>query len=285
MVLTEIFKKLLFPISSEFFQENVAKRIKKFVEIFGSDVYVVYIIEEKILKKMEDVAEPFLTEEQRKEIEENLIEKNREIADIVFNKLNNYIEQFERKVVVGEFSEEIIKSVREYNATCVVMGYEKDCFLKYRLFETLNIPIWVEIGKRSENVLGVCTNLAPNVRVPTLTLQIAEKFGYKPYLVYIIDAEEKVEVDEKGRKMERSIEELLEKAKEFAKKYENLVIDISVGALENEIVKYADRVNADLVIIGREAKKKRVFGGRILKEKGIKKELAEKIRHSVLFLN
>ena len=66
MVLTEIFKKLLFPISSEFFQENVAKRIKKFVEIFGSDVYVVYIIEEKILKKMEDVAEPFLTEEQRK---------------------------------------------------------------------------------------------------------------------------------------------------------------------------------------------------------------------------
>ncbi len=275
----EIFKRLLFPISSEFFPEIVINRIEDFIEKFNSKVFVVYIIEEKILRKIEEVAEPFLTEEQRKRIEKDVIERNKEIANIIFNKLRKHID-FEKKIVIGEFSDKVIENVKEYEATCVIMGYEKECFLKYRLFEKLHIPIWVEIGKMSKNILGVCSNLAPNIRVPKITLSLAKKLGYNPFFVYIVDVEEKVEVDEKGNKMKRSLEELIRKAKKFAEEYGKYArVEIAVGALEEEIIKFAKRLNADVIVIGREMKKRRIFG------KGLKKEIADRINHSVFFLN
>lgn len=276
----EIFKKLLLPISSEFFNESVVKRAKKIIDIFSSELVVAYIVEEKTLKKMDEITMPFFAERQRKEIEEEIINENKEVAEILFEKIKNITGNFEKIIVVGEYSDEINKIVKEKKITCVITAFEKECFLKYRLFEMLHIPLLVEFGEGGKNILGVCSNLAPNVRVPKFTLEIAEKFRYKPHFVYIIDKDELVEVDEEGNKIERDLEYLKNRAKEFASRYEKFApIEITVGAIENEMIKYADRINADLVIIGREMKRKSLFG------KELKRELVERIKHSLLFLN
>jgi len=87
-------------------------------------------------------------------------------------------------------------------------------------------------------------------------------------------------VDEKGVKRERTMEELRQAAEKFAAKYKKYAdVKIAVGSIEGEAAKYADEVNADVVIIGREMKKRKIFS------REIKKEMIEKIKHSLLFLN
>ena len=54
------------------------------------------------------------------------------------------------------------------------------------------------------------------------------------------------------------------------------------GSLEKETIKAAEKINANLVIVGREQKKKGLLG---LPVKNLKKKLAEKCEYSILFLN
>ena len=276
----EIFKKLLLPISSEFFNENVIERVKNIVEVFGSELVVAYIVEKKTMKKVDEVAELFLTEEQRKEMEEEVINESKLIASHFFERIEKEIGKHENMIVFGEYSEEIKKIVEEKKITCVVTSFEKECLIKYRLFEMLSVPILVEFGRGEKKILGVCSNLAPNKRVPKITLEMAEKMNYEPFFIYIIDKEEKVEVDEYGHKIERDLDYLKMKAKEFIEKYKDkAIIRMSIGTIENEMAKYADEINADLVVIGREMKRKGIFG------REIKREMVEKVKHSLLLLN
>lgn len=273
----EIFKRLLLAISSEFFSESIIRRVKKIAKKFESKVYFIYVIEKKTLRKFEEVAEPFLTDAQRREIEKNVIEEKNMIAKEIYEKLKG-IDKFE--ISIGEFSDEVLKASAKYNATCIIIGFEKECFLKYRLFKMATVPILVDIGEGGKNILGICTNLAPNLRVPKYTIEIAKNFDYTPYLFYVIDIEDKVEIDEKGMKKEKSIEELEERAREFIKGYEDMAkVKIKVGVLEETIKESAEEVNADLVIVGREMKKRKIFS------KGTKMEILNKMKHSLLFLN
>jgi hypothetical protein len=54
------------------------------------------------------------------------------------------------------------------------------------------------------------------------------------------------------------------------------------GSLEKETIKIAEEINACLVIVGREQKRKGALG---LPVKNLKKKLAEKCEYSVLFIN
>ncbi len=277
----EIFKRLLLPISSEFFPENAVRRIAELAGKFDSEVLIVYIIEQKTIEKMEHVAEIFLTDEQRKEIEKEIVEQSKMLAgEIIFKNVKPMINNFEERITFGEFSEEVKKISEEQKTTCVITGYEKGCLLRYRLFENMNIPVWVEMKKSKKHVLGVCTNLAPNKRVPSLTLELAECFGYVPHLLYVVDKEEKVEVDEEGRKTERKLSELLEKAEEFLDKYKGKMhTHFSEGILEEEIIKYSKEIDPDVIIIGREMKKRKIFC------REMKREIVDKLENSLLFLN
>jgi len=275
----ETFKRLLLPISSEFFSDNVAKRASKIANIFGSEIYVVYIMEEKAFRKMEEVAEPFLTEKQRKEMEGSVIGRSKEIAKIIFERISKYIPEFENEVVVGEFSDIIFEKIEKHDPTCIVVGFEKECLLKYRFLENVRIPVWIEIGE-GENILGVCSNLAPNVRVPNFTIEFAKIFGKKAYLLYVIDKKEMVEVDEQGFKKPSNMEKLKQRAEEFVEKYRSFAdVTVKIGDIEEEVMKYTKEIDADVAIVGREMKKRSIFC------KEYKKEMAEKIKHSLLFLN
>ena len=76
------------------------------------------------------------------------------------------------------------------------------------------------------------------------------------------------------------MEKLKQKAEEFVEEYKNSAnVRIAIGNIEEEVAKYADEINADIAIVGREMKKRSIFC------KEFKKEMAEKIKHSLLFLN
>jgi len=275
----EIFRRILLPISSEFYSEGLIQRAAEFKRKFGGEVIAVYIVEEKTIRRMEEVSEPFLTEEQRKEMEKNIFEKSKEMAEIIFSKAEEYLQDFQREISIGEFSDVILEKMEKHGASCIMIGFEKDCMLKYRFLERVKIPVWVEIGK-GENILGVCSNLAPNIKVPSFTIKFAEAMEKRPYLLYIIDTSEMVEVDENCVKKPCSMERLMEKAKEFKEKYEHIArIEIRKGGIEEEAANFADEINADVAIVGREMKKRGIFS------KEFKKEMAEKIKHSLLFLN
>ena len=268
------------PISSEFPPKNIFGRAKKFSEIFGSKIYILYITEEKTLRKVEEVAEPFLTEEQLKKMENSIIDKNKEIADIIFEKVKNKFPVFNVETTYGEFSDEIIKFSEKNDITCIITEFEKECFLNYTLFEKIKIPVWVEAGEGGKVVMGVCSNLAPNIRVPDITLKIATAFGYDSKLLYIIDIEEKAEVDERGFKKEKSLEELQKGAEKFAKKHEkNFRVEIAIGSIEEKVAEFAEKFNPDVIVVGREMKKRKLFC------KELKLEMIEKLKNSLLFLN
>ena len=275
----EIFRKLLLPISSEFFSEDMVRRASELSKIFGSEIYVLYIVEEKTLKKMEEVLQPFLTDEQRKRVEKEIENMMSGIAEIVFERVEKMIPSFTRHVRMGEFSDVVRDFVDSHDISCIIMGFEKECFVRYRLLESLSIPIWVENGDGSI-VVGACSNLAPNVKVPLFTMELAEKLGREAHLLYIIDVTEKVEVDEHGNKMERSVEELRNAAEDFRRKYgERARVEVVEGRMEEEIVRYARKNNAHVTIVGREMKKRGVLS------KELRKEMVEKIKNSILFLN
>ena len=176
---------------------------------------------------------------------------------------------------VPEISEEIEKAIAGYEATIVVMGFEKWNVLKYRLFEKLKIPIWVAAGG-GDVVVGACSNLAPNMKVPKFIKDFSKATNYKAILLYIIDTEDKILVNENGERIKADIDELRERAKKFAEKYKK--VEIREGVFEEELVKFADEVNAGLIVIGREMKKRRML-------KEVRKDIVKNLHHSVLFLN
>lgn len=277
----DIFNRLLVPLSSEFPSQHVVRRAGMLAEAFGAQVTVIYIIEEKTLKKMEDVARTFLTEQQRAEMEHRVVDTNKTLAeDVIFKQVQPLIRDFERDVVVGEFSEETVKAAHATGATCIVTGYERYCLLKYRLIDEMDIPLWVEQEAGGPHVLGICSNLAPNKRVPDVTLALARTFGYTPHLLYVVDTQEQVEVDEHARKTECTLPELTERAHALLGRYEGKAeTHFASGVLEDEIISHAHRIDPDVVIIGREMKRKRMFS------RDLKHDMVAKLPTSLLFLN
>ena len=275
----DIFRRLLLPVSSEFFSEDAVRRAKKFVDVFGSEIYVVYIPEEKAIKKMEEVSEPFLTENQRERMEEVVRKLADSVGDIIFDNMKKIIPLSNKEVRFGEFSDVIEEISEREGISCIVMGFERECFIKYRLLEKITMPVWVEEGKGS-TVVGACSNLAPNLKVPSFTMEFAEKMGEDACLLYIIDTSEKVEVDERGNKLSRDMEELRKVASSFKERYkEKIRVEIVEGDMKEEIAKFAGENDADVVIIGREMKRRGFFS------RELRKGIVERAKHSILFLN
>ncbi len=78
--------------------------------------------------------------------------------------------------------------------------------------------------------------------------------------------------------------DLLSKGEFFTKEMrkKGITVDLVQGGLEKETHKAANNLNANLVILGREQKKKNIF---TLSAKSIKRKMAEKCHYSILFMN
>ena len=286
----KLFKKILVPISSEFYSKKVIKRGLELAETLHSSVTIAYIMEKKTLYKTEKLLETYLPFLDKTETQKEIIKKERETADlIVFEEANrllkNYSIHFDKKVLYGEFSDVILSEVEHHNYDLVVIGYQKACLLNYRLIDTLKIPVWIETEDTYRDIiLGICSNLAPNKKVPNISIALSQILGWKLQILYIVDTEDTVEVDEKGSRYSKDRRALILSGRRFIDKIreKGIPAELVQGSFENEVIKKANEINPGLIIIGRERKQRGKLG---LPIRNARRKIVEKSKHSVLLLN
>ena len=200
-----MFKNILVPVSSEHYSKKVIERSIFIAETFQSNVHILYIIEETPHHQMEKYSDAHLTYHDRTETHQDLLKKQRKTADDILFK---YAEQiFERKNinmkhtwVHGEFSTTINNQLKKNNYDIIIMEYEKGCMIDYRALDEIKIPIWIEGGGENKSILAVCSNLAPNQKVPTISTELSKIFKWKLSMLYVTDTQDTVEVDINGKR-------------------------------------------------------------------------------------
>lgn len=287
---TALFHHILLPISSEYYAKNVLMRGALLAKTFNSPIHLIYIIEEKTLRQTDKLTDAYRTQYDIHETKKDIIRKKITTADnIIFSDAHLFFTKegvsFTEKIVRGEFSFVVEEEVQTNDYDLILMGFEKEGLLQYRLLDRLHIPIWIERESESPLLLGVCTNLAPNQQVPSIGIQLAKTLDWELHMAYIIDTRDMVFIDEQGmRSTKKSKRELYGIATAFGErmKQRGIPVDIIEGNFEREVTRLAEQMHAGLVIIGREQRKKMSM---VLLNKNDKRKIAEKCGHSLLFMN
>jgi len=284
-----MFNNILIPISSEFYQEEIFQRGAFLAEKFNSATKLIYIIEEKTLNQTEKRLNSHRTDFDKEETKKDIIRRHVHVADtIIFEDAKRLFTEknmpFNEEVIEGEFSAVIRGQINKHKYDLILMGFEKGCMLNYRLFDEVNAPIWIESGSCTNSILAVCSNLAPNQKVPEMGLRLSKELGWDLHMVYIVDTHDSVEVNHKGERSEKKSEnQLLARGQQFVSEIEKKGIDVKLvrGSIEKETVKAAENIGAGLIILGREQKKKNMLG---IPTKSLKKKMAETCKYSILFV-
>jgi hypothetical protein len=278
------------PISSEFYNKEVLRRSVFLSEKFDSSITLNYILEKKTLDHAMKSTETYLSDLEITETKEQMIKEKIKTADkIIFEDAKNYFK--DRKVKItdliskGEFSDCVTEELDKNSYDLVLMGFDKECLLKYRLFEDVEIPVWVEEKSEGNTILAVCSNLAPNRKVPEISQKLSKVLGWKLHMIYVLDTEDSVQVDENGTRSDKKEQrDLLFNAQNFLEemKKKNIEVEMKKGSLERQTAKAAHEINASLVIVGREQKRRGMLG---MPVKNVRKKIAEKCKYSILFLH
>jgi hypothetical protein len=285
-----MFENILIPISSEFYSKEVLKRSVFLAKNFNSRINLIYIIEEKTLNQTDKQSDSYRTPYEITETKNEIRLKQKQTADkIVFEDAKFYLQNnnipFEEKIMEGEFSNIIKREVELKKYDLILMGYERECALHYRLFDEVKIPLWVVNKNEGKSILAVCSNLAPNVMVPDLSQQLAKKLNLDLNMIYVVDVNDSVQVDERAERSGKKSEmDLMVGADRFIKEMEKKKINIKLlkGGFEKEVIRATELYDPKIVIIGREQKKKGILG---LPVKNLKRKLVDKCEYSILFLN
>ncbi|RLF35180.1 MAG: universal stress protein [Thermoplasmata archaeon] len=285
-----MFKNILVPVSSEFHPKEVLERSVFLAEKFRSSITIIYIIEEKMLHQTDRLSDTVRTYYDRGKIKREIVREQMRAADsIIFEDAKLFFRKkgisFDAKIVKGEYSDVVKQELTEKNYDLIVMGFEKGSILHYRLLDEVKIPIWVEAEGEGHSILAICSNLAPNKKVPEISVGLAQILKWDLHMLYIVDIQDSVEVDEKGvRSNRKPLNDLILKGEKFVEdmRRRGIKAQLITGVLEKETIKAADAIKPNLVIVGREQKKKTILG---LPVKHFKKKMAEKSRYSILFVN
>lgn len=285
-----MFKNILIPISSEYYTKEVLERSVFLAEKFNSIINLIYIIEEKTLNQTDKQSDSYRTPYEIAETKNEIRQKHKQAADkIVFEDAKFYLKNkkipFKGKIIEGEFSSIIKREIDLNGYDLILMGFEKECALNYRLFDEIKIPLWVVNKNDGKSILAVCSNLAPNVKVPDLSLKLKKILNLELNMIYVVDIEDNVQVNEKAiRSGKKTEKDLMTVAENFKKEMEKKRINITLlrGGFEKEVIKATENYNPKIVIIGREQKKKGILGFPI---KNLKRKLVGKCKYSILFLN
>jgi hypothetical protein len=284
------FQSILLPISSEFYPPTVFQISAFLADTFHGNVTSVYITEKRTLDEMERLSDTHLSYSEIEEAQRDVRHEYLIQAEcIVFEDARAYFKKrnipLQTKCAEGDFSEVIKKEIRQNHYDLIVMGYEKKCYIDYTLIDESDIPIWIESGIDNDTILAVCSNLSPNKKVPLISQHLSMLFGKKLHMIYVVDLDDPVLVDPTGiRSEKKSVDELMEAAKKFQEKMKknNISVQIISGSFEKETIKALREIKPKLVIIGREQKKKGMFGFSV---RNIKRKLAEHCKYSLLFMN
>ena len=285
-----MFKNVLIPISSEFYNKNVLERGFSLAEKFKSKINLIYIIEEKTLNQTDRLTNSYRTPYEIAETKKEIIREQKMAADnIIFDDAKHFFNNkripFDSKIYQGEFSRVIKNELKNKDYDLILMGFNKECILHYRLFDEANTPIWVVNKNDGKSILAVCSNLAPNIKVPDISLKLSKLLNLELNMIYVIDIEDSVQVDEKIKRSDKKTEkDLMFIAQGFLQKMEEKGIKVLLlkGSFEKELIKATEKFNPRIVIIGREQKKKGFLG---LPVKDLKRKIVEKCNYSILYLN
>lgn len=284
-----MFKNILVPISSEFYPKNILERAIYLAEKLQSKLTITYIIEEKTITQAIKLIKTYRTPQELTELKKEIVKQHKQTAaKIVFDDLHHLTKnkkiQVNEKIVEDEFSKAIQKEIENNQYDLILMGFEKECILKYRIIEETTIPIWIDAGYTPETILVICSNLAPNQKAPDFGIKLSKKLKLNLQLLYIVDTEDTVQVNEKGQRSDKKPERtLLFHGQKFIEemKKKGIKAELIKGSLEKETIKTAEKIKTPLIIIGREQKKKGPLG---LPVKNLKKKLTEKCDYSMLFI-
>ena len=285
-----MFKNILIPVSSEDYSKKVLERGVFLAEQFKSKVNIIYIIEEKTLEQTDKLSDAFRTHYEIENTKKEIIGKQFQAAENIIFEDARYLFKnkkisFVEKTVKGQFSTIIKNEIRNNHYDLILMGYEKECILNYRIFDEMDIPLWVESNNENQSILAVCSNLAPNLKVPDISIKLADSLKWDLNMRYVVDTQDSVQVDEAGeRSNKKTVEDLTFIGLNFIEKMQGKNIDIQLvkGNLEKETFKVAEKIGAGLIILGREKKKKGMLG---LPVRNIKRKMVEKCKYSMLFIN
>jgi len=285
-----MFKNILIPISSEFYSKAVLHRSVFLAEKFKSNISLIYIIEEKTLSQTDKISDSYRTHYDMAETKNEIISKQKQTADsIIFNDAKFYLKNkgilFDEKIEEGEFSIVIKNELIKKDYDLILMGFSNECVLNYRLLDEVDIPVWVEGQVTGDTILSICSNLAPNQKVPDLSLELSGLLDWKINMLYVVDIEDSVVVDEQGKRSEKKPErDLIFKGQSFVEEMKKRGVNIELvkGSLGKEINRAAEKINPTLIILGREQKKKGALGIPI---KNVRKKIASKCKYSMLFLH
>lgn len=285
-----MFKNILVPISSEYYSKEVLENTAFLADKFKSNINIIYVIEEKVLNQTDKLSNGYRTPHEIAETKKEIIREHKLAADnIVFDDANYYFKRknipFEEKIIEGEFSSVVKSETNKRDYDLILMGFEKECVLNYRLLDELDIPIWIQSKSEGKSILSVCSNLAPNQKVPEFSIRLSRLLGWDLNMLYIVDNEDSVQVDKNGKRSDKKPErDLLFNGQNFVDEMKNKGINIKLvtGSLEKLTLKAAEEISPNLIVVGREQKKKGILG---LPIKHLKRKLAEKCKYSLLFVN
>lgn len=285
-----MFQNILVPISSEYYSKDVIKRSSFLATKFTGTVHLLYVIEEKPLDEMERRTDTHLTHYNRTETHQDVLNQQRKTADnLIFqdaqHRLHKKNVNMDTTIMKGEFSSVVSTEIEKKQYDLVLMGYERGCMIDYRLINDIDIPVWIESGGHHRSILAVCSNLAPNQKVPEISLDLAKELDWKLKMIYVTDIEDNVKVDENGnRSKPKPIHELLFARQEFIENMQEKGVAVKTvkGSLQKESIREARKMKAGLVIIGREQKKRGKLGLPIRK---VKQKMVDRCKYSLLFIN
>lgn len=285
-----MFNNILIPISSEYYSKEVLKRGVFLAKKFKSKITLIYIIEEKTLNQTDKLSDAYRTHYEIAETEKEIIKKHQITADnIIFEDAKLFFKDkgisLQERIIKGEYSAVVKNEINNHKHDLILMGFEKKCVLNYRLFDEVKNPIWVVNKNEGKSILAVCSNLAPNIKVPDLSLKLSEALNLELNMIYVVDLEDSVQVDEKVIRSDKKTEkDLMTIAQNFIQKMRNKGINVKLlkGSFEKEVIKATEIFNPKIVIIGREQKKKGLLG---LPVKNVKRKLVERCKYSILFVN
>ena len=286
-----MFENILLPASSEFYPGKALERGASLAKIFGSRITVLYVMEEKALDNADRVSDAFRSYYEREETKSEVKKEHLSTADkIIFDSAKKFFEDkniaFDGKVAEGEFSDAIRNELDRDRYDLILTGYERGCLLHYRIIDNSYAPIWIESAEKGrEIILAVCSNLAPNLKVPEMGEKLSKSLGWELHMIYIVDMQDNVAVDGQGQRSGRKSEsELIDAGKEFIREMGKKGIDVKMvkGSIEKETIRAAREVGAGLVIVGREQKRTGIMG---IYAKTVRKRLVEKCNYSILLTN
>ncbi len=142
--------KCLIPITQEMKNENAVKR----VPVLCDDIHLLYVLDRKMLDRMESESSYVLDSETLKSLESTIIESQKKEAESILKSLGIPTKKASLNFEVGEYFETLEKYALKLMPDIIMV----DSFERRLL--SLNVPLWIDAGNDIKRCVFVVQSVA-----------------------------------------------------------------------------------------------------------------------------